>query len=58
MILCPEHPQGKEVVLHLLNSKTVYLELLQGEADQGLPQDSEMGLGLPQGRVCRDPLLG
>lgn len=57
MILCPEHPQGKEVVQHLLNSRMVCLELLPGGADQDLPQDSEMGLGHPQGRVCLDPHL-
>lgn len=53
-----KHPQGKEVVLHLLlNSKMVYPERPQGEAGLGLPQDLEMGLGLPQGTAYLDPLL-
>lgn len=54
-----KHPQGKEVVLYLLlTSKMVYPELPQGEAGRGLPQDLEMGLGLPQGTAYLDRLLG
>lgn len=54
-----KHPQGKEVVLYLLlTSKMVYPELPQGEAGRGLPQDLEMGLGLPQGTAYLDLLPG